>query len=799
MVDSMIRIFGSALDQNTSFASNGLGVLSEAISCIVTEERNGAYELELTYPMTGAKSEYLQLRNIIVAKPNPYANPQPFRIYAISKSINKTLVINAEHISYDLNGYVAQVLNDPVDGLQAYFSALTSTLSTPEGCPFTFETDTNETTAFKVKDILPIRTILGNNTGYEEQEEDPSGRIIQDTQDGYILDKFPGEYEWDGLTVKHYRVIAGQEEYQGRGRNRGVSIRYGKNLTSFQQDENCQNVYTGVYPYWHYNGYRHDLVELPEKYISAPGTYDHVKILPLDLTSVFPRRPSDTDMREYVAKYMAKNDIGTPKVSFDVEFIPLSQTEEYKNYAILETVHLCDTVTVVFPLMNVSATSQVVKTVYDAIAGRYKSISLGDLKNGVADLMVSQTVINSQKINNTILEKAVITATEAITGYSGGYVVLDPPNNPTQIFIMDTADKETAQNVWRWNGGGLGHSSTGVNGPYSDFAITADGAINANFITVGLLNGDRIAANSITGNQISVEYTNEITAAFTVADEAISARVTNVNDTLSAALADTNAVVNQVSLGVDGLNARFEEQLVNGINKIQNSSGLNGINDWVEVEGGTQALSQDDSSTDSGSKIVLNNKTIYQEVVVTPGTPYTLSVKIRTSTAALSYISITDGGNEEDVHRRQEVNDSWTTYYKTITPGSSTIRITLSSAGNSMSVADLMLAPGSVKQNWTPAPNEIYTTNVKIDRRGINITNDSSSTQTIIDNTQFAVKQKLSDGDLKTVLTVNKDRTLLRKTEVLDEFTVGDVEASEGLGKIKFIPVTGGVDLVFLD
>ena len=798
MVDSMIRIFGSALNQDTSFTSNGLGVLSEAISCIVTEERNGAYELELQYPMTGAKSEYLQLRNIIVAKPNPYANPQPFRIYAISKSINKTLIINAEHISYDLNGYVAQVLNDPVDGLKAYFTALKSTLSTPEGCPFTFQTDTNETTAFKVKDILPIRTILGNHNGYEEQEEDPSGRIVQDTQDAYILDKFPGEYEWDGLTVKHYRVIAGQENYQGRGRNYGVSIRYGKNLTSFQQDENCQNVYTGVYPYWHYTGYRHDLVELPEKYISASGTYDHVKILPLDLTSVFPRRPSDDDMREYVQKYMAKNDIGTPKVSFDVEFIPLSQTEEYKDYAILEQVHLCDTVTVVFPLMNVSATSQVVKTVYDVISGRYKSISLGDLKNGVADLMVSQTITTSQKINNTELEKAVITATEAITGYSGGHVVLDPPNNPTQILIMDTPDKETARNVWRWTAGGLGHSSTGINGPYSDVAITADGAINANFITVGLLNGDRIAANSITGNQISVEYTNEITAAFTVADEAISARVTNVNDSLSAALADTNDLVNTVSLGIDGLNARFQEQLVNGINKIQNSSGLNGINDWVEVEGGTQALSQDDSSTDSGSKIVLNNKTIYQEVVVTPGTPYTLSVKVRTATSALSYISITDGGNEQDVIRRQEVNDSWTTYYKTITPGSSTIRLTLSSAGNSMSVADLMLAPGSVKQNWTPAPNEIYTTNVKIDRRGINITNDSSSTQTIIDNTQFAVKQKLSGGDLKTVLTVNKDRTLLRKTEVLDEFTVGD-EENTGTGKIKFIPVSGGVDLVFLD
>lgn len=95
------------------------------------------------------------------------------------------------------------------------------------------------------------------------------------------------------------------------------------------------------------------------------------------------------------------------------------------------------------------------------------------------------------------------------------------------------------------------------------------------------------------------------------------------------------------------------------------------------------------------------------------------------------------------------------------------------------------MVEGDSKSNWTPAPNEIYTENVKIDRRGINITNSESSTETIIDHTQFAVKHS---GE--TVLTVNKDLTTLCKTEVTDELTIG---------KGKFVPCSNGLNFVLLD
>ena len=99
-----------------------------------------------------------------------------------------------------------------------------------------------------------------------------------------------------------------------------------------------------------------------------------------------------------------------------------------------------------------------------------------------------------------------------------------------------------------------------------------------------------------------------------------------------------------------------------------------------------------------------------------------------------------------------------------------------------------MLVEGTTRARWTPAPDEIYTTEVKIDRRGINITNTASDTETIIDNTQFAVKHQ---GE--TVITVNKDQTELKKSIVDADLTIG---------KLKFLPRENrseGLDIILLD
>ena len=805
-MDSMIRLFGNALNRSTSFASNGLGVLSEAISCSVVEERNGQFELTLTYPMSGKLFNQLVLRNIIVVKPNPYSNPQPFRIYSISRPINGIITVNAEHISYDLSGYSAKVVKKPVAGAHGYFDVLNNgeywdsdgqyhPIIIPEGsCPFTFWTNDQSGTEFRIEEIVSVRNALGDHSGS-------------------VLDHFNGEYEWDGLTVKFWRTYTQDGETTGgRGEDRGVSIRYGKNMTNFEQEENCQKIYTGVYPFWHYDDYRHDLVELPyPHYVPAEGTFAYTRILPLDVTDQFMRRPSDEELMEYAQNYMKTNKIGEPDISFDVEFIPLSQTTEYKDYVQLEQVHLCDTINVFFPEMNVNAKAKVTRTEYDAIGGKYTSISLGNYKQGISDTVATTQVNVQDKINTSLLDQAILEATDLITGNVGGYVVLHNPYNnpdgsdtqaPNEILVMDSdavdpdTGQPTAQNVWRWNQGGLAFSSNGYNSEHYDVAITSDGKINASMITTGLLRGDLIEAGSITADKLSVEYTNGINQQFAVADGRIMSLVSDV-DQIRTASGDMTRHISQLEQDLEALRLSFTTIASGGINKIQNSSGANGVsNDWTVSSGATVVAKQDaeeQSNTDSGSAFEIRNGEISQILNLHVGEWYVFSARVKSYTNSRSYAYIKNGDSNVYAFDISETCNWTKVYTDPFQANADQLEVVCGTAGEYILAADLMLSLGQNRQNWTPAPNEIYTTNVKIDKRGINITNDASDTQTLIDNTKFAVIHQDRE-----VLTVNKDITTLGKTQVKDEWTIGYEENNEFKGKGRFVPVSEGVDFVIL-
>ena len=134
-------------------------------------------------------------------------------------------------------------------------------------------------------------------------------------------------------------------------------------MTDFRQEENCSEVFTGVYPFWYSE--QDGLMDLSEKTVYADGNYDFVRIYPLDLSEEFSEKPSEEALREEARKWMKENDIGVPKVSFTVSFVQLADSEEYSNFALLEEVRLCDTVSVEFPDYNVSTTSKCIKTVYD--------------------------------------------------------------------------------------------------------------------------------------------------------------------------------------------------------------------------------------------------------------------------------------------------------------------------------------------------------------------------------------------------------------------------------------------------
>lgn len=440
---------------STEWKTQGLGALSDAVSCTVTEERNGIFELEMQYPMSGVHFDEMQNRCIILAIPSPYRAAQPFRIYRITKPLNGVCTIYAQHISYDLAGvplnrFTAANAPAAMAGLQS---------NAEGGSQFTFWTDKSTAANFAVNVPSATRSVLGGQTGS-------------------ILDVYGGEYAWDGYTVRLYSQ---------RGQDNGVRIAYGKNLTDLEQDENISNVATGIYPYWaDADG---NLVVCNPKIVPAPGTYDFTRVVPVDFSQDFETAPTPEELQARAESYVQANNIGVPTVSLSVSFVQLEQTEEYKDLALLEKCDLCDTVTVQFERLGVDAKAEIVKIVTDVLLERYESVEIGSIRANIADTIANQQQEIQERPTTSAMQQAVNNATNWITGTNGGYVIFqrDASGQPYEILIMDQPTIETATKVWRWNNGGLGYSKNGYNGPYTT-AITQDGAIVADFMTTGTLN-----------------------------------------------------------------------------------------------------------------------------------------------------------------------------------------------------------------------------------------------------------------------------------------------------------------------
>lgn len=769
----------------TTFTHNGVGLLSEAVKATVTEERNGSYELSLQYPITGRFYSEITEGAIIKAKANETSEPQLFRIYKSSKPINGIVTYSAEHISYDLNGI--PLLGFSIKNATPQMALTKAIEGAALPCPFTAYSNISTLNSTEIFTPCSVRALLGGQTGS-------------------LLDVWGGEYEFDNFTVKLYLH---------RGKDNGVVIEYGKNLKDLKQESNIAECYTHLMPYAVYTvqdesgNSEEKYVYLAEKVIPLTEAEDigHNKAFIMDLSDRFGDNEEITEekLRAKATAYAAAADLGTPKVNITVSFVQLWQTEEYKNIAPLERVKLCDTVTVRFSKLGVAATSKVIKTVYNSLQEKYESVTLGDAKSSFANTVnkqqeaiqeIKSSVKKGQAEATEQLKKAIANATSLITGHSGGYVVLNPAEKPQEILILDTPTIDEAVNVWRWNSGGLGYSSTGYNGEYS-LAMTMDGAIVADFISAGILNGALLQADSVQSSAISQHYKAEVTneigetassieQAFVAADEQLLSLITSVQTVLTGDVETLETTVSQLRQTVESLTLSYTSKTAGGINNIRNSSGLNGVSDDWSYSGSVvaQQTAEAINNTSSGSLFRLRIATLSQEITVLRGKKYTLTFRARAATSNRCYALLNNGGNDTYIFDTQ-ASGSWTDYALTFTASGDTVTLTAGTTGYYLYVADFMLVEGEQKTHWSPAPNEIYTTNVKIDRRGINITNSESSTETIIDNTQFAVKHA---GNI--VLTVNKDLTTLRKTEVTDELTIG---------KGKFVPHTDGLNFVLLD
>ncbi len=488
----------------TSFTTNGIGRLSDAISCNVVEERNGLYELEMQYPVDGIFYDEITEGRIILALPFDGGTTQPFTVYQITRPLNQIVTIKAQHISYMLSGIV--VMPFTASSCVQALSNIETYSSTTN--PFTFTTDKVVSANYKLEVPSAARAILAGSS------------------DSILATYGKGDYEFDRFDVKLHT---------NRGVDNHVTLRYGKNITDIKNVIDMTSTYTGIVPYW--SDSEGNLVTLTEKVVLSThaGDYPYKIIKPVDFSDRWEDPPTETQLRNEATAYVTNNEGWKLKNNITVSFVALWNTEEYKNIAALERVKMCDVVHIIFPSLGIDVESKVIKTDFDVLQERYNSITVGDSYNSFSSMFteLSEEVKTSEKSQKSFVQKAVDHATELITGGLGGHVVIsrNADGEPEEILIMDTDDISTASSVWRWNVNGLGYSSTGYDGQYGT-AITMDGKIVADYITAGTMQANRVRAGLLE-DEYGSNYWNLSTGEFKLSPTAAKIGTSTIDSVLS--------------------------------------------------------------------------------------------------------------------------------------------------------------------------------------------------------------------------------------------------------------------------
>lgn len=424
----------------------GIGVLTDSISCEVVEERNGSYELKLKYPSSGKYANQLVPRAILKVKPNYTDDPQLFRIYKVGKAIGSSFTINARHISYDLSGFPitsgsATNIGDALRLLQAKANG------------FSITTDKSLNANFKVSEPSSVRSWFGGKAGS-------------------ILDLYgPGEWKYDNFSATFLSA---------RGVDRGVTIRYGKNLTKMENTDDSSNLVTGIMAFW--KSADDNPTTILSNTISTGVTLDVVAVQVLDASDVYENEPTVAQLDAYVNNYIQNHLVDSIKKNIKFDFAQISRL-------LKDRVDLCDTIHIIYEDYNINMTAKCISTTWDVLNERYTEIEVGEPKTNIADTIVSINQSLTEQLTENQVVSAIQRATDLITGNSGGYVVLHDSNDdgyPDELLIMNTADISTATKVWRWNLSGLGYSKTGYAGTFG-LAMTMDGAIVADYISTGNL------------------------------------------------------------------------------------------------------------------------------------------------------------------------------------------------------------------------------------------------------------------------------------------------------------------------
>lgn len=451
-------------------SQNGDVLMDWVVEPEITRQINGEFSFFGTYSLEGQFAKDIKKGKFVKAF---WENDtwQYFEIKDYIKDLT-TISINAFHIGYMANrNFISKSFTQNGNG-----QTIMNDLKTNQAFPQRFEFKSTVPThhQFTAKQVNVIDAIIGSNNGQQN-----------------LVGVTGGELDMDNFTLNLKDNI---------GEDNGYRIDFGINLESIEENVNDMSVVNslfliGAVP----EGTDYDAAQDPItfSFLEVDGVTDSNR-------KIAKRENSDcktiAELKAWGQSLFDNDRIHEPKATHEVNMIMLENTEEYKDlYAHISKLHFGDTAYCNLKEIDIEVVERMVQCTWYPRLKKYKDVVLGnELGTYTSSVNTAvQAVATKIEQKSEQLLGAVINATNWITGTTGGYVRLRPKNAPSEILIMDTDDVTTAKKVWRWNLGGLGYSSTGVNGPFG-LAMTQDGVIVADYIKSGIIQAD-VFQNSFNG------------------------------------------------------------------------------------------------------------------------------------------------------------------------------------------------------------------------------------------------------------------------------------------------------------
>ena len=344
----------------TSFTTNGLGGLPDAISCVVTEQRNtqGGYFLEMEYPIDGLHFDLLAPERIIYAAPSMGKTPQPFRISRITRPINGIVHIEAPHLCAELQKLTSWGIDTGTNIQGMIYNQFYRARQLGQTVPFWCETDIT----------------VESDVTFSHPEPTSLADILLGAE-GSVLDVVGGEYEWDGYHILLHRQ---------RGVDSGLEIRYGVNMSDLEAETDATELVTACVPFWKGTVNEQDVVVMGDMCTADNASaYAYVRCVPLDVSQQF---ELEQDEQPTAAQVTAKGQAFINSTSRKLLQTSIRVSYEPTTSGIGERlINLCDTVRVVYPDLNVSSISKVVETKFNVLIERYDELTIGTIRNNIVD------------------------------------------------------------------------------------------------------------------------------------------------------------------------------------------------------------------------------------------------------------------------------------------------------------------------------------------------------------------------------------------------------------------------------